>query len=888
MSKNLGPRSTTLADEVCDAQKAIEATAQALEEGQVDIAGFCPWHSRPRRAIMGQMASSPQDQEPPISPLDVLLVSRFGGAVNIRGIRFQLIYSLLRSFDMYDPGGPSSMRLEGLEDLDLRTVQMANQYIQVKTSEKAWSWARLQEPLKNFAEVCQHDPQSRFVLVFNFDLRGDIKRLSEYPACSPANKRKIRNQFLDLCKSVGIKKSVADDLLTRISIASESEGNALDKVRRRITEHFGVGSRAVEVYIRVLFERMLTWAMERRTITPLNISEVVSEIGEALAAESNFQAVGRGLISRIDWSTPTRADDFFEGKHTTPGHVQSRLDVARAEWISRISKALTTNKTCVLRAPSGQGKSTLILRYARDHWTEGSTFVLKIAESEEQAEAVCDYIRFQKRIGIAPLLLIDNISWKTQHWARIAYECSMAGGQTLAAVRNEDWFRFGPSGTGGYEVLEPSLTLEEAKGIFSLFSVSGRCHPSVDSPIWAYERIGTPRLLMEYVYYLTHGTMLEERLESQLKSITTRGEDSAKIEILRRTSLGSVCGVPILLEPLVADVGHRDDVQHILQSLDGEYLTIEGNVATGLHHVRSEHLARILHRIYPNPAQTAVKTLPSVPRDQLPAFVAGVFRYPGVDRTHFMKGLTSAIKTDVVPTAVKILEGLFTAGEHDFLETNQSLYDEVYELFGSAGLTFLGSHLLPVVKVDDALRSIEHNAKGGSFSQIRQIAERASGIGGRGRNLCKQFLELFCPTISAADLTQDLASSGIFLDWCGLCGVRTVAWDSAHEQLLADPSLFDLDIEPFWRIMQGFYRLDRAFYKSWFEANSGLVRGYLRVHTKSVRLLLDEDDSVTREFLVLGDAKVACENNLIQLERLRSALPFCKVYKSRGIRAIHD
>jgi len=313
--------------------------------------------------------------------------------VNIRGIRFQLVYSLLRSFELYDPDGPSSMRLEGLEDLDLLTVQMANQYIQVKTSETAWNWARLREPLMNFAEVCRHDPHSRFVLVFNFDLRDDIKQLSEYPTCSPAKRRKIQNKFVDLCKSAGMKKNLAENLLTRIAIASESEDSALHKIRHRIAEHFGVGSQAVDVYVRVLFERMLTWAIQRRTITQQNISEIISEIGEALAAESNFQAVGRGLISRIDWSTPTRADDFFEGKHTRPGHVQNRLDVARAKWISRISKALTTNKTCVLRAPSGQGKSTLILRYARDHWAEGSTFVLKIAESEEQAEAVCDFIR---------------------------------------------------------------------------------------------------------------------------------------------------------------------------------------------------------------------------------------------------------------------------------------------------------------------------------------------------------------------------------------------------------------------------------------------------------------------------------------------------------------
>ena len=37
-----------------------------------------------------------------IKNLDDLLSTRFKGAVNIRGIRYQLLYSLLRVFDLYN------------------------------------------------------------------------------------------------------------------------------------------------------------------------------------------------------------------------------------------------------------------------------------------------------------------------------------------------------------------------------------------------------------------------------------------------------------------------------------------------------------------------------------------------------------------------------------------------------------------------------------------------------------------------------------------------------------------------------------------------------------------------------------------------------------------
>ena len=45
--------------------------------------------------------------------LDVLFKKRFHGAVNIRGIRYQLLYTLLRAFDLYDQ--VTSLTFEGIE-----------------------------------------------------------------------------------------------------------------------------------------------------------------------------------------------------------------------------------------------------------------------------------------------------------------------------------------------------------------------------------------------------------------------------------------------------------------------------------------------------------------------------------------------------------------------------------------------------------------------------------------------------------------------------------------------------------------------------------------------------------------------------------------------------
>ena len=73
---------------------------------------------------------------------------------------------------------------------------------------------------------------------------------------------------------------------------------------------------------------------------------------------------------------------------------------------------------------------------------------------------------------------------------------------------------------------------------FDIFKSKGQLHASIVSPEWAYEKIGKPHLLIEYVYLLTYGRM-SERLKDQVKQFSIQNEDPAKVEILRRTALAT-------------------------------------------------------------------------------------------------------------------------------------------------------------------------------------------------------------------------------------------------------------------------------------------------------------------------------------------------------------
>ena len=62
------------------------------------------------------------------------------------------------------------------------------------------------------------------------------------------------------------------------------------------------------------------------------------------------------------------------------------------------------------------------------------------------------------------------------------------------------------------KVIKPVLEEKEAIEIFNLFREAKQLHPSITSWQRAWNKIAERQLLIEYVYLLTHGEMLSERI----------------------------------------------------------------------------------------------------------------------------------------------------------------------------------------------------------------------------------------------------------------------------------------------------------------------------------------------------------------------------------------
>ena len=846
--------------------------------------------------------------------LDDLLRRRTGGQINIRGLRFQLLYALRRAAEMLRSDCAfTAIGLERFEDIDLYGegvkpfriqsdgMEGGNTYLQVKTCDGRWVWSNLKQPIKSLLEVLRADENGQFYLVLNFSLDGEPLELSQIATLPAKRQRSITKKFQQLCQSVGGTVSEADTLLPRLHIITTREEDILRELRLLLAEGFDLHGAGVDRYLSILFERLLLWSRERKVVSRDDLARLRDGIAQDLALETAYEAFGRGLLVRADWEADARPDDFFEGKETRTGHVAAELDVRRPHWHERIRSALGAVGTVVVRAPSGQGKSTLALRFARDEWPQEDTFVLKTAQTPAEVEMVCSVLRHRTRtLGLSTYLLLDNAGRQTAEWPRVAQECLALGVPVLATLRQEDWYRFARTHRFSYEPIEPSLEADEAKRIYDVLRERGRIHPSVESAEWAYEKIREPHLLMEYVYLLTHGQMLEDRLRDQVADIVAH-ENMGKLEILRRVALADALSAPVLTDRLCEDVaqqpGFAGDARQLVCSLEDEYLKRRGDRLGGLHWVRSDHLVRLLHDDPSHLADTALAVLDAVPFENLSDAVSNALCRTDLDRERLMNGILDrgrdAASVGRVPILLALLEGVFEAGERDFLEANRTQFDEAHAFLGQAGPFLLKMECSPASskKFLRDLRDVS-GTLGEGLDTLLAIGERLIQSS-RGRDLAAQLLSAATLQLPPNALFANIGETGDLLAWHGWCGVPCPAYDANRDHLLERVKRLDYEFDELQRFTEGLWLHDRNGYRSWLDSDPHQLNGYLRWELDLLKLAREDvndaletkdgaQGQMSIEFFAT-DYEKAGEETIARMQSLYSLFPFYARYNAQGV-----
>lgn len=827
-----------------------------------------------------------------LDPLNALIQSRSGGAVNIRGIRYQILYSIHKTLTLFSEDAATSVRLEGAEDFDSVSCEYGNRYVQVKSRRTGRSWTirSLDRIFASFLDVLRIDDNAAFIIALDESLTGPAATL--FAKTDHPNAQALKT-FRDTMRVLGASPAETDRLQQRIKAEIESEDELESSVLSSISSYFSAGHSEAVALRNTLTSYFLEWSAAKRNISKQDFTISIDEARRTLAeVPGSYRAFTRNLIDTVNWDSSESTADYYAGVSARPEHISANMDVPREEWLNKIDTILSGPKpVCILRAASGQGKSTIAYRYAYDHWNRDSVLQVRKVQNHQDTEDIRAYLEDQARVGRVFLILIEELNLATHLWADIAQVSRSTGHKFLAAVRHEDWALYGHTEKVEYEPVEPELSLGEARRIYGALRFRGDgLSPNAPSPEEAYEQLGKPALLLEYIFLITQGGRIEERLRKQIQLLSTSSGGSAKRVFLKRVAMAHSLGASLSVLEATEGIEWADDLGASIAELCDEFIRVESDsTVTGLHWVRSERLTAILHETLNDEHVTALSLIHhhAVPPNHLPHFIATSLIRPSLDSERFYNGLIRAVRTLSPLEYLGIVEGVYRAGELDFLLHCRPLLEEANAR--SWGLRdALAGDLSPMANLD-TVGSIatllgEHGKEAGRISNQSKLLREQE----RGEDAVLHFLTLTAQKEIIGAFGSVPEQVGRLLHWFAVAQTTSSHADRLIERVLTQPDLLHhVSPEGFSRFSEGLYRYDPTRFLKWFDHNRDQILAYLRLQLDCSRINVNQEEDLYCEFIADQSGSASLNDQAMRrLRLLRMAIPHCNTYRTQGLHVL--
>ena len=613
--------------------------------------------------------------------LNSLATKRVGGAINIRGIEFQILYASSFLLTKLQEAN-SSIHLEGVEDLDFH-LNGDIEFIQVKTSQNIIDASAFWEMkvFQNFWEVFQKYPNSKFRLVHNIQFaKGNLQNVINLSL--PDNSIDFWAGKFDIQKN---RKDELKSFFKQITFEKISECDIEDQIVTALFQHFGVNIGTESIYAKALFYNTLLWSKNKVTVNYRDIQALFQEVKDSFSKFPINPAVQNGWISRVAFDIPNTQDDqgFYDGKAARPIDIARGLPIHRPNWEKEVQKSFLDVDITVIKSSSGQGKSTLAWLTAFNLANNGYViYHLNYCSTYNEANAISDFILSRFRIGQQPVIVVDGLNQSVSFWSSIP-SITTSSMKLIVTSREEDWIRYGGEvSQSALKMVNIQLSMSEAKDIFHELKKRKKLNASIHTwePVW--EKIKDKGLLIEYVYLLTQGEMIAERLKTQIRKINAEANAAAKIEVLRLISLADVLNIKIqtskLTEHIKASINFSGDRNELYNSLEKEYyLKFGDRFVEGLHPVRSSHLVEILHSNIS--VQTSlIDLLGTIDEDNIYDYFISAPMQFALDDDYF-KAAAKIVAQRSLPEAVYAIDGLMYFEAFEFWRENKLIFDDVYE-----------------------------------------------------------------------------------------------------------------------------------------------------------------------------------------------------------------
>lgn len=603
-----------------------------------------------------------------------------------RGFRKQALYCLYRlthskQNEIYQP--------EGEEDLAIYSSdQELLEVIQVKDYSSTLSTSSF-KPIF-FKRILAHctSPVTPHIKIISF---GPVSE--EFQKAITA--KTIPKRVLTTITKAGLSSKEAKQVLQNLSIQKVDEAELTQAIFNKLKETSTSGN-PLHTFQNLMWW-LVTTAEDQSYLTSKELISKIALLGKfitqrnAHVEEWNTSILPIEQLTIVNDQKDQLQKEFLEGGRVQISHIQAGLDVPRHLLLEKIEASFKLSNTVVIRAASGQGKTTLALRYLIDYCPQDFRFEVLRPANIQHARKMAAAISGHLESTHVPTLLYLDVRPSDQLWVEFAREITISNKhiRLLITIREEDWFRANIS-YDDFHYTEVTINFNEDTA-YHLYQQLQSQQPNTQylnfDDVW--KQLGEQKSLFEFIYLLTQRKSLVDKIHQQISTIeaeVSRNEASEyELLFLRLVAIASAYEARLNLKAL-AKFCKLKTPQRTLKRFNNEYLvrtSENGEYVEGFHAVRSKILcSRLIDSCFSDWETTACEALPFIDENDLELFLLCSFSRHKEARTAIQNEIQRLIPKSWAGV-YGICSALLWLGIDEYLSENEAIIQDARKILSN-------------------------------------------------------------------------------------------------------------------------------------------------------------------------------------------------------------
>lgn len=831
-------------------------------------------------------------------------IKRTGGQIALRGFSYQLIYSCYITLKFLNSDN-ESIRFEGIEDVDLYRSTLQNSeeinHIQLKYSLGKQSADFFDGILKNYLDVYladNHSDNRKFTLIYDAQIsKGNLSKLIDKKL-----DKKSRVYWIEKIEKIKRENSYwnwnrfdFDEFYSKLEFYNFKKEDIINEIDKLNIQRFNILNGNEVVFRNALFYNIFHMAQERQIINRSILQKIIQDTMDDISKGNKNPSYK--WIDKIDFNTIpiNNNEDYFEGKKATPSDIIGGLPITRQELENKIKNSIIKNNITVIKSSSGQGKTTLAWKVAHELSNEYSVYKINWCKESKEIENMVEYFNSRLKIGEKILIVIDNLDEEVQEWNKLSQKLAekiAMNYSILITTREEDWYALSgdQSTLGSLEIIDVFIDYKQAEEIYLNLKSKNKVHNSVRNWQSAWEKVENRKVLIEYVYLLTHGEMIEDRISNQLKRISNSISGNIKCEILRQISLSDVIGIKLRSDKFIKNLSilyPTVDLNEIMRSIENEYfikLNKSIDYIEGLHPIRSKYILDYLSK-YQCIENTLLKLLDIVDELYVSKIYSQIPIYTSEDKDDFYSNLAKSDCKKSYEYMTNAIYGIFSGSIYQYYINQKDVFDDVNAHAG----------LIPFLTEINPWNSKEFGSEVKPISNMNKILPNNENIS----YLLKLVNTIEKHSIKEADyyvyayyLFKGLREKELRRNKLYFSGL--VNWLRRIDKNFNVISNIDFDyvweyrdewsFRDLSKLMYVYNELSKDKYIDFINRHKEEIFSYLRINTDTDKLF-EKDNNLYIEYTLLPqNIENANQESVNRIKAICEFLPIYEVYKTKAIK----